>query len=166
MVQTLKPAKMSPGMIRFVTLLSVALVCTLSTHGAPAQDSDSDVLTRIDRLEETIRNLTGQVEQLQYRDQQLEQKVQRLQEQMQGGTPAAGASPPPAGQYAPSPPPQYTQTPYSPPAYPPPAAQYSRLHLPRTATRWLPHAAMGRCGSGIWPPATGVSFLNAATRVH
>jgi tol-pal system protein YbgF len=124
MVQALKPANMSPGMIRFVTLLSVALVCTLGA-GARAQDSDSDVVTRIDRLEETIRNLTGQVEQLQYRNQQLEQQMQRLQQQMQGGTPVAAAPPPPAAQYSPPPPPQYSQSPYSPPPYSPPGAQYS-----------------------------------------
>ena len=41
--------------------------------------SDADLVTRIGRLEATIRELTGNVEQLQYRNQQLEQQVQRLQ---------------------------------------------------------------------------------------
>jgi tol-pal system protein YbgF len=138
MVHTLKPAKTSPGMIRFVTLLSLALV-SLGAHSARAQDSDSDVVTRIDRLEETIRNLTGQVEQLQYRNQQLEQQMQRLQQQMQGGTPVAAAPPPPAAQYSPPPPPQYSQSPYSPPPYSTPTAQYS----PPPTTTAAPVAAAG-----------------------
>jgi tol-pal system protein YbgF len=132
----IKPAKM-PGMIRPVVLLSIALMCALGINGAHAQDSDSDLETRVDRMQETIRNLTGQVEELQYHNQQLEQQVQRLQQQFQGGAPAAGSpppypppanappprySPPPAAQYAP--PQQYSsQQQYSPPQYsPPPAA--------------------------------------------
>ncbi|HTV36061.1 MAG TPA: tol-pal system protein YbgF [Xanthobacteraceae bacterium] len=117
-------------MIRPVPLLLVMLACVLGAHIAKAQDADSELM-RVDRLEETIRNLTGQVEQLQYRDQQLEQQVQRLQQQMQGGAPAA-STPPASAQYSP---PQYSQPSYSQPSYshpsysapsyPPPAAQYS-----------------------------------------
>ena len=36
-------------------------------------------MTRINRLEAVIRQLTGNIEQLQYRNQQLEQQLQRLQ---------------------------------------------------------------------------------------
>jgi len=100
-------------MIRFASLLVVALACTLGANAAHAQVSDSDLLTRIDRLGATIRDLTGQVEQLQYRNQQLEQQVQRLQEAVQGGTASTSVAPP-----RPT-----AQSQYSPrPSAPPPAA--------------------------------------------
>jgi tol-pal system protein YbgF len=110
-------------MIRFASLLVVALVVafagTLWAHDACAQTSTTDLLTRIDRLEATIRDLTGSVEQLQYRNQQLEQQVQHLQEEMQGGAkPSASASPSPspsqqrpAAQYSPPPPAPYSSPP-------------------------------------------------------
>lgn len=73
-----------------------------------AQMSPSDVVVRLDRLENTIRQLTGALEQLQYRNQQLEQQLKRmqedveyrLQEQGKGGTrpPARTQVTPPAGQ--------------------------------------------------------------------
>jgi tol-pal system protein YbgF len=76
--------------------LAAAFSLALSICPASAQDSDSDVVTRLDRLEGAIRDLTGNIEQLQYRNQQLEQQVQRLQAQIPGGAPAASAPPPPA----------------------------------------------------------------------
>jgi len=103
----------------------IALACLLWANAASAQNSPSDLVTRIDRLEESIRNLTGAIEQLQYHNQQLEQRLQRL-EQMQGGPPrppVANASPqpypPPTAQYSPP----AAAAPYSPPpAYPSAAA--------------------------------------------
>jgi tol-pal system protein YbgF len=128
---------MSKAMIRPVSLL--ALGCMLWTNAARAQMSDADMVTRIDHLEAQIREMTGTIEQLQYRNQQLEQEVQRLQA---GGAPAAntGARPPyasPQGQQYPSGPQypaqpataQYTPSsapPYSAgPQYSPPRATYS-----------------------------------------
>ena len=55
-----------------------------------AQVSPSELIVRLDRLENHVRQLTGLVEQLQYRNQQLEQQVQRLQ----------GGGPPPQAQQA------------------------------------------------------------------
>ena len=58
---------------------------------APAQMtqmSPSELVLRLDRLENQVRQLTGLVEQLQYRNQQLEQQLRRVD----GG----GAPPPPA----------------------------------------------------------------------
>lgn len=88
------------------------------------QMSASDVVVRLDRLENTIRQLTGTIEQLQYRNQQLEQQLKRMQEdveyrfQEQG----KGGRPPPARtQGAPPPPGQPVQ-----PAPPPPAAPPQR----------------------------------------
>ncbi len=55
-----------------------------------ADETDS-LVTRIDRLENQLRQMTGQMEQLQYRNQQLEQQLRAVQ----GGTgPAIGAAPP------------------------------------------------------------------------
>ena len=45
-----------------------------------AQMSDSDLMLRLDRLETQIKQLTGVMEQLQFRNQQLEGQLRRLQE--------------------------------------------------------------------------------------
>jgi tol-pal system protein YbgF len=65
-----------------------------------AQISGSDAIMRIDRLEAQIRQLTGLVEQLQYRNQQLEGQVKRIQEEteyrfqeLRGGAPRASSPP-------------------------------------------------------------------------
>jgi tol-pal system protein YbgF len=47
---------------------------------AVAQQNASDLLVRIDHLENELRQLTGLVEQLQYRNQQLEATLKRMQE--------------------------------------------------------------------------------------
>jgi tol-pal system protein YbgF len=68
-----------------------------------AQVSASDLLVRLDRLEAQVRQLTGAIEQLQFRNQQLEQQLKRTQEdaefrfQEMG---AKGGARPPAGQQA------------------------------------------------------------------
>jgi tol-pal system protein YbgF len=118
---------MSKTMIRSASLL--ALACALWTGNAHAQTSEADLVTRIDRLEEEIRNLTGSVEQLQYRNQQLEQTIQRLQ----GGAPAEPSRS--AGQYAPPPGGQYS----SPPQYPPPS-QYPQSQYPSPGPQYPPPA--------------------------
>jgi tol-pal system protein YbgF len=133
---------MLPAMLRSAPIFVIALACTFWADAAGAQVSPTDLLTRIDRLEETIRNLTGTVEQLQYRNQQLEQQVQRLQDEMPSGARPASSSPPspgppppsPAAQYSPpASPPQYSSAPYSP--TPPAAGQYSP---PATGTAQYP----------------------------
>jgi len=43
----------------------LVFACLMSTQAARAQDSPSDVVTRLDSLEETVRDLTGQVQELQ-----------------------------------------------------------------------------------------------------
>src|SRR5262245_37643852 len=77
----------------FRSMPAAALALGLLTLAAPAraQMSASDLIVRIDRLENQIRELTGTIEQLQYRNQQLEQQVRQLQA---GGDPRAmGAAP-------------------------------------------------------------------------
>lgn len=66
-----------------------------SSHGAEA----SEAAMRLDRMENALRNLTGQIEQLQYRSQQLEAQVKRLQDEADaraGGRPAPAAVAAPA----------------------------------------------------------------------
>ena len=47
---------------------------------AQQQMDDADVVVRIDQLQNQIRQLTGSVEQLQFRNQQLEQQMKRMQD--------------------------------------------------------------------------------------
>jgi len=70
---------------------------------APAGDETAidpgEATVRIDRLENQIRQMTGNIEQLQYRNQQLEAQVKRLQDELNyttgaGGAPVAGAPSP------------------------------------------------------------------------
>ena len=72
-------------MIRSISLVVAALLCALWGGAARAQMSQADLLTRIDRLEAALRELTGTVEQLQYRNQQLEQQLRALQDASQTG---------------------------------------------------------------------------------
>ena len=97
------PPKYLPAMIRSALLPVAILACMLCADAAGAQDSPSELVTRIDRLEAVIRNLTGNIEQLQYHNQQLEQQVQRLQAEVQAGTPpvTSAAPPRPTAQYSP-----------------------------------------------------------------
>lgn len=61
----------------------------------PGGDGDpNDLAVRIDRIENALRQLTGTIEQLQYRNQQLEQQVRALQGG--GAPPAQGPGPAPA----------------------------------------------------------------------
>ncbi len=96
---------------------------------AHAQDP-SEVVTRLDRLEQTIRTLTGSIEQLQYRNQQLEQQVQALQaaQQARGAEVRAPMPPQPPPPYQPANaatavPPTSPYSP-SPPRYSAPPAPY------------------------------------------
>lgn len=59
----------------------------------PGRGEDSELVMRMERLESSLRQLTGQVEQLQFRNQQLEAQVRRLEE---GGPAGAGAARVPA----------------------------------------------------------------------
>ena len=56
-----------------------------------AQQNPSDLVVRLDRLEAQVRQLTGTIEQLQFRNQQLEAQLRRMQEE---GAPRATPSRP------------------------------------------------------------------------
>src|ERR1700719_4578602 len=96
------------SMNRFISFVVAALLCALWGSAAHAQMSQADLLTRIDRIEAALRELTGTVEQLQSRNQQLEQQLRALQDASQAGVrpPASSQpqSPPrPTGQFSPPP---------------------------------------------------------------
>lgn len=88
-----------------------------------AQVAETDLLVRLERLDDQMRQLTGAVEQLQYRNQQLEQQLRRLQESPDPrGAPRPGpmgSSAPPTGPGAtagPGPGDRYPGDRYQPPA--------------------------------------------------
>lgn len=117
--------------IRSRLLAPALLVLLAGLIPARAQMSAADLVVRLDRLENQIRQLTGAVEQLQFRNRELEQQLRRMhedvefrfQEQGKGGTrpaaPRAQAAPPaPVPQNAPAPP-AVQAAPVPPPATPP-----------------------------------------------
>jgi TolA-binding protein len=65
-----------------------------------AQVSGPDAVLRMERLESQIRQLTGTIEQLQFRNQQLESQIRRMQEE---GAPRSAVQSRPQNPAAPSP---------------------------------------------------------------
>jgi tol-pal system protein YbgF len=100
------------AMVVRLSVAVCAVACVVAAAPARAQMSGGDVYIKIDQLENQVRQLTGAVEQLQYRNQQLEATVKRLQDEVEtrGGArpsvqaglprgavqPAAPMPPPPA----------------------------------------------------------------------
>ena len=160
--------KSLPAMTRSSLIFAAVFACALGTVSVRAQDSPTDLLTRIDRLEATIRGLTGNIEELQYRNQQLEQQMQRLQAQLPGGPPApSGAPPRPSAQYSPPPsgnPPVVAAAPPSgspalprpqyapPPAGPPPVIAAVPMAPPAAIENALPPSTTRR-GDAFDPSA-------------
>ena len=62
--------RLKPHLFAIVLTAVLGGVCPAS-----AQMSASDLVMRLEALENQVRQLTGQIEQLQYRNQQLEQQV-------------------------------------------------------------------------------------------
>ena len=67
--------------------------------GRVAQSDPGDLSVRLDRMESALRQLTGTIEQLQYRNQQLEMQLKRMQDdteyRLQQLGSRGGAAPPP-----------------------------------------------------------------------
>jgi tol-pal system protein YbgF len=82
---------------RLRVLAFAALACAAlgATSPAYAQVSASDLTIRLDQLENQMRQLTGTIEQLQYRNQQLEQALRRMQEDSESRFQQLGKGPPP-----------------------------------------------------------------------
>lgn len=74
-----------------ILLIALALA---SVTPAVAQMSAPDLIGRLETMESQMRQLTGQIEQLQFRNQQLEQQVRRMQQD--GPLPGAAPSAQPA----------------------------------------------------------------------
>ena len=111
-------APMTRNAIRTFALATLVCVVIAGLGPALAQSSASDVIIRLDQLENQMRQLTGTIEQLQYRNQQLEQALRRMQEDNESRSPQLGRA-------APAPPPARppgTPTTMSAPANEPPAA--------------------------------------------
>jgi tol-pal system protein YbgF len=96
--------------------ISCVLFCVLAApHEALGQAGSSELLVRIERLENQLRQVTGQLEQMQYRNQQLEAALKRLQDDYEyrfqelgtRGGPRSGAARPAVAQpvQPPAPPP-------------------------------------------------------------
>lgn len=109
--------------MRFVPRLLLLLpLAVIGLSPAAAQMSASDVVMRLEALESQIRQMTGQIEQLQFRNQQLEQQLKRTTEDTEfrfqelsggkGASPRAATAPqrPPVAQ-APQPQAQAPQAP-------------------------------------------------------
>jgi tol-pal system protein YbgF len=75
-------------------------------RGDVGQGGASELAVRLDRIENQMRQLTGAVEQMQYRNQQLEQQLKRLQSDIdyrfQEMTPQGRGTPPRTQQQAPA----------------------------------------------------------------
>jgi tol-pal system protein YbgF len=67
-----------------------------------AQMSGPELVLRLDRLENQIRQLTGVIEQLQYRNQQLEAQIRRMQGVPEDSSPRLSSPPRPQGVPVPS----------------------------------------------------------------
>jgi tol-pal system protein YbgF len=91
-------------MLNRVALAVVAATCYVMANPTAVfpQVGGAELLVRIDRLENQVRQLTGQIEQMQYRNQQLEAALKRLQDDNEfrfqelsghGGSRAAPARP-------------------------------------------------------------------------
>jgi tol-pal system protein YbgF len=159
-------------------LLCSGILCSgimfVPTH-ARAQAGAADLMYRIERLENQIRQMTGDIEQLQYRNQQLEAAVNEMRYQDQGrGAPRVAAAPAAAPLYQ-QPAPTYQQP--APPmggsampapvmsgggrrgdAFDPDANPYAP-GAPRTLGSTPPQAPppMSRPGMGPTPYATGAA---------
>jgi tol-pal system protein YbgF len=130
-------------MTRLLTLALVLAAAGLSgVAPARAQMTESELVTRLNRLENQVRQLTGQVEELQYRNQQLEQQLAR---------PPQGVAPPRA---TPAPQPQYAPPQaYPSQVYPPQQQSYpqQQAYPPQDTYPPGPPSSGGRRGDAFDP---------------
>ena len=148
MLRQHRSPKTSHPMIRSASLL--VITGALWAGAAHAQMSGADLVTRIDRLQAQVRELTGTVEELQYRNQQLEQELQRLR----AAAPGAPAASSPTAQSAPPP-----NSRYSSPQYPPAAGGYPQPAAP-------PPAVVASTPVAAPPPAVASGDANLSTLRH
>jgi tol-pal system protein YbgF len=141
----------------FVSARSFVVIATLA-FAAPAlaqqYGGEVDPEIRIQQLEERLRTLTGQNEELQYRNRRLEDQVRQLQSGagVQPGAPAAAAP-----QGTPQQPPVYSQQPQSPgygQGQPPQGQVYGQQpQAPIVQDQAAPPAATGRRRGDAFDPS-------------
>jgi tol-pal system protein YbgF len=107
----------------FTAFAAFASALALAPLPARAQMTESELVMRINRLEAQVRQLTGTIEQLQFRNQQLEQQLQMTRaepEPRPNGPRPAGPQPRPGGiqPQGPMPPAQAAAPPPAPGAIP------------------------------------------------
>ena len=68
---------MSSSLLKVTGAAAIAVALSLSSP-AFAQSDDQDPELRVQKLEEQLRTLTGQNEELQYRNRQLEERLRQL----------------------------------------------------------------------------------------
>jgi tol-pal system protein YbgF len=97
---SVRTAKLAFPQFARVTIVAAALAMSSSSALAQRFDDDGgDPALRVERLEDQLRRLTGQNEELQHRNRLLEQQLQQLQGGAAGGQPAGS---PPAQQATPA----------------------------------------------------------------
>jgi tol-pal system protein YbgF len=82
---------------RCAALIFGAALAGIAATPALPQVQETDLVVRIEQLERQLRQITGIVEELQYRNQQLEQQLRRPQDDpgARAAPPAAAVAPPP-----------------------------------------------------------------------
>jgi tol-pal system protein YbgF len=133
------------------SLVPALLAGLLVATPASAQMDEAELVMRLNRLESQLRTLTGQVEQLQYRNQQLEQQLARGGQQMPERPVAAQQPhqplPPPPPQSSRAGIPQQQLPPLQQQGYPQPQQAY-----PQQAPAY-PQGSGGRRGDAFDPNA-------------
>ncbi len=82
--------------------LALALAVVASSGGPSAAQDPADLVVRLNRMENQVRQMSGHIEELQHENRQLREQLRRFQEdvefrfQERGGPPRAAASPAPA----------------------------------------------------------------------
>lgn len=135
--------------MRFVPRLLLLLpLAVIGLSPASAQMSASDLVMRLEALENQIRQMTGQIEQLQFRNQQLEQQLKRTTEdtefrfqELSGGKGTNSGAPPRAA-----------AAPQRPPVAQAPQPQAPQAQLPQAPLPQAP-APGGRRGDAFDPNA-------------
>jgi tol-pal system protein YbgF len=84
---------MAVTVARMIGAVAAAVMVLTAPGGALAQTGETDPYIRIEQLEQQLRQLTGQNEELAHRNRMLEQQLQ----QSSGGQGAPAGAPPPAG---------------------------------------------------------------------
>ena len=81
-----------------IAMVALAGAALAGLSPAGAQVAPTELIVRLERMENQIRQLTGTLEQLQFHNQQLEQQIRRMEEAelARGGPPRPVAAPAPA----------------------------------------------------------------------